>query len=200
MAVAIGDVLRVAAVQKYNVVNDVVNVFHFGVNAVPTPNTDGAVLADLAEVIGGAFTSLEANLTNGVQADHLSVFNVTQDAPIGIGSWGGTYTGGTGTGEGMPAHDCMLVLLSTAIKRKIGRIYLGVFTEASQNSGNWGGTIKANAAALVDTLINGDPTTRGGEYVLTVYSRGSGIPTPITTVRVQDAVAIQSRRKPGRGS
>jgi len=200
MAVAIGDVLRVAAIQKFNAIDDVVNVLHFGVTAVPTPNDDATLLSDLASRVGSAWVMMQSQLVNNLEPDNLTVFNVTQDAPVGITSWGGGYTGGTSVGEAIPLFSAALVLLSTAVKRKQGRIYIGGLSEAANNDGELPAGTQTDIAQCVDALMNNGPEPDGWDGTLTVYSRGSGIPSPITTVRIQPLIARMGSRKPGRGS
>lgn len=200
MAVAIGDVIRVAAIQKWDGQDDMVNVLHFGIIAAPTPNDDASLLSDIADRVGSAWQIIQGALVTRLNPDNLTVFNVTQDAPVGITSWAGGYSGGTASGEAAPTFAAALVLLSTAIKRKQGRIYIGGLSESATADSRLGGATATDIATMIDTLRFNGPEALGTDLGLTVYSRASGIPSPITTVRVQTLLARMGTRKLGRGS
>lgn len=200
MPTSIGDKIRVAFVQKWESVDDNINVMHFGVATNPTPNTDAALLEDLGELLGLAWTNIEAGLSTSLTADHIEAYNVSDDVPIGLGSIGGGYTGGTGTGEALPPADCLLLLMNTSKKRTQGRIYLSGLTEAQQSGGKWSSGMRSAAATLVADLMSTPVLPNGSEFQFGVYSRADGLLWQITTVRAQELTAYQKRRKPGRGS
>ena len=200
MALVAGNILRVACTQKFQVVNDNVNVFHFAVVTAPSPNTDAAALEDLSELIGDAFFTYGTHISDENSADNITVFNVTQDVPVGITSWGGSFVGGRSGGEMLPPQAACLVLLSTTVKRRQGRVYLGGCLEGDQSNGHWGGSILTAAATLIADLNSQPVLPNGGEFDLVVYSREHTASSGISTVRVQPLVATQKRRKAGVGS
>lgn len=200
MAVTVGDVIRVAAIQKWDGQDDVVNVLHFEISAVPTPNDNPSLLADIADRVGNAWAIIEGALSNNLQPDNLTVFNVSDDTPVGITSWGGVYSGGTSSGEAAPTFAAALVLMSTALKRKQGRMYIGGLTEGATADSRLNGATAVDIATMFDTLRFNGPELNGTDMGLVVYSRGSGLASPITTIRVQSLLARMGTRKLGRGS
>lgn len=200
MAVTVGDIIRVAAIQKWDGQDDLVNVMHFEIAAVPTPNDSASLLEDIASRVGNAWQAIEGALCNDLQPDNLTVFNVSDDTPVGITSWGGPYSGGTSSGECAPTFAAALVLFSTAIKRKQGRMYIGGLTEGATADSRLDSATAVNIAQLVDVLRFNGAEANGTDMGLVVYSRGSGLASPITTVRVQTLLARMGTRKLGRGS
>lgn len=197
----VDDVLRVACRQQYAGVDDQVNVMHWVIGAMPTPATDASIMADIADLISEAFQTIDQYISDNVDAVDMAFYNVTQDEPVGVVAWGGGYSGGTGTGEALPTHDTALVLLPTSVKRRIGRIYLPTMTEGAQGSGAW----VAGVVTAVDAFGSYLTTAQvggvfGGTYRYTVYGRSDGSQSWPTLVRLAPRVAVQRRRKRGRGS
>lgn len=200
MPVGDENIIKVTCKHKYDNVDDIINTFHFRVSTVPTPNTDANLLEDISNIMAGAFSELQPYLVNNVTAEVIQVYNVTLDGPIGVTSWGTAHTGGSATGEAMPQHDAALALLNTAVKRRIGRLYFGVMSEASQNDGRWSGALTSAIGTMLNDL-NSSPTAAHGTVLeYGVYSRKDGAFSGITTIRIQPVVATMRTRKPGRGS
>jgi len=200
MALTVGDIIRVAARQSWDVTEDVVNVFHFNIVAVPSPNTAAALLEDIGEHLSTAWAEIAPDLTNLLDPVDISVFNVSDDAPIGVGSWGAGYVGGTGSGEAMPPADALLILNSTGVKRRIGRIYLGGTLESQQAGGVWTAGMVADAGAFNAALTDLTTLSNGTQVQYIVYSRSGGVGSLVVSSRVVRQTAYQLRRKRGRGS
>lgn len=200
MTVSVGDILRVACRHAYNSTEDVVNVLHVAINAAPTPNTDAALLADIAEWAGVAYTNLESHRNSQTTAVDIVVYHVTDDRPVGVTAWGAGYTGGTGSAESMPPADCCLVLLPTGLKRTQGRIYLSPFSEGRQSGGQWDSTLGTAVQAFVLALQDNAPLGNGTSVAYGIYKESTGLTYPPVSFRMQPIVAYQRRRKPGRGS
>lgn len=200
MATALGDILRVAAGMVWDGTNDVINVLHFRVGVLPSPNTTAALLEDLSGQLGSAYNDAAGILSTTLDADVITVYNVTQDLPVGITSWGEGFVGGTAVGEAMPPDDALVVLLDTGLKRRQGKIYLSCLTESRHSGGFWDGTARTSAATMVAGLISGYVPVNDGQYELQVYSRVDGEAYPISVVRAQAQVADMPSRKAGRGS
>lgn len=199
--VAVFDVIRVAARHRYDTTDDQVNVLHFSVHTVPTPNTDANVMADLGALLSNVYTSVQAHIADEVKAIDLSFYNLTQDAPIGQITWPGSYDGGTATGEPLPTHDTALLLMKTSVKRTQGRIFLPTFTEAAQNGSNWTAAVHTAVDAMASMLlIEQVGEEAGGEYQYGIYKRSTGAMVFPTSAILSDIVAVQKRRKRGRGS
>ena len=200
MSVAEGDMLRVACSQQTGDSDDNINVFHFGVSLPPTPNTDNALLSDISTKISLIYSQIEGVLSNGLTAVDITVYSVSDDRPIGVTAWGAGYSGGLGSGEGMPAADCLLVLLPTSVKRTIGRVYLSPFTEGGQAFGTWTSTLRTTVQDFIAELLAIDPGPNGSILNYGVYKRSDGLLYEPTASRTVPIVAYQRRRKPGRGS
>jgi hypothetical protein len=200
MANSVSDILRVAAVQRYGGVDQFVNVFHFRIIALPTPNDNTSLLEDIGEKLSTAWGEIAANIPTGLEPDVIQVFNITQDAPVGIGSWDPGYTGGASIADAMPTDDAALVLWGTDVKRRQGRTYLGPFSETVHADSRWSGTLTSNIGTWAAALRDENPQGNGSELRLGVYSKSGGAHSIITSVRIQTLVAQQERRKLGRGS
>lgn len=200
MATNVGDVIRIAAKQTYASVHDIVNAHHFVVIATPTPNTNVALMQDVSEKLSLAWDEIKADTTSGQVPAIIEGYNITQDFPLGQISWPGPYTAGTATGDAMPTDDCALVLWGTDVKRRQGRTYLGVFTEAQHSGSRWTAGLQSDIALWALQLRDENPLPEGSELRLVVYSKSAGAHSLITSVRVQPVVAQQERRKLGRGS
>lgn len=200
MALASGDILRVAAKQLWNGIDDHVNVFHLEVVTPPSPNSDAAALQDISELVADAFSNLAGDFCNNLSADVIQVYNITQDRPIGVTSWDAAYTGGTGSADCMPPDDAVLVLLDTGVKRRQGRMNFSAITEANQADGHWLAGVRSNAAVVPGVMLVPFASTNGGVFVLVVWSKTDGVAYPIFTIRAQELVADMPSRKAGRGS
>lgn len=200
MSVTAGDIIRVSCRHAFNATEDNVNVFHFGIAAAPTPNTDAALLADIAEHMGVAYTDLESHRNTQTSAVDITVYHVTDDRPVGVTAWGVGYTGGTGSGESMPHADCALLLIPTGVKRTQGRVYLSPFSESRQAAGQWDSTLIAAIAGFYNNLTDNGVHSNGTALNFGILKASDGLLYAPATYRVQPLVAYQRRRKPGRGS
>lgn len=200
MSVAPGDIIRVSARHSFNATEDNVNVFHFGIAAAPTPNTDAALLADMASHLGVAYTELEAYRNTALAAVDITIYDLSNDRPIGVTAWGAGYTGGTGSGESMPHADCCLVLIPTGVKRTQGRIYLSPFAESRQSAGQWDSTLGAAIEMFMNALTDNGVGPNGGAFNFGIRKESDGLLYAPASFRMQSLVAYQRRRKPGRGS
>jgi len=200
MPLSQGDILRVACRHKYSSIHDHINVIHLIYDTVCTPNTAVAVLEDLAQGLGGAYSTMAPGLSNRLAAIDITVYNVTDDAPVGVTAWGSGYTGGESAGNGLPFDSAACVLFYTPTKRRIGKVFIGGILEADQNDGQMTGGLISNlgdfSAALLE--LSGGPNTGVFKYV--VYSRSLAEWDLPSTVHVQPLLGSQDRRKPGRGS
>lgn len=195
------DIVRVSCRQSFDGVEDQVNVFHFIVQTVPDPNTEANIMADLGDIISTAFEALEGQIVNNVQPVDMTFYNVSDDVPIGVTTWPGPYSGGTGSGEGLPPHDSALVILPVGAKRTQGRIYLPTMLEASQNDGVWVAGVHTAVDAFLSLLLDIQTgTPGGGEYQYGIWKRSNTTMHYPYSGRLSSQVAVQRRRKRGRGS
>lgn len=197
----VGDVIRVACRQKYDGIDDQVNVMHWVIGTLPTPDTDAALMADIGGIISSFFGTIQAQIVNNVTTTDLTFYNVSDDSPIGQTAWPGTYNGGTGSGEGLPLHDSALLLLPTNVKRTIGRIYLPTMLEASQNDGLWVAAVHTAVDAAAGYLLTTQEGPEFGAMIrYAVWKRSASEYVFPTSARLVAQVAVQTRRKRGRGS
>lgn len=200
MALSSGDILRVTLRHKYQNIHDHVNVLHYLYDGIATPNTEEAVLEDLAKAFGFAFNLIDGAISSRLVAVDIAVFNVTDDAPVGVTSFADGYVGGTGTGNGLPFDSAAVMLAYTNVKRRIGKIFLGGLLEANQDDGVLGaGTVSA-LGGFQSALLSITGDINGGQYIYIVYNRENAVWSLPSTTRVQPIIGSQDRRKPGRGS
>lgn len=200
MPLSQGDILRVAVRHKYSGIHDHINVMHLIYDTVAVPNTETAVLEDLAETIAEGYQFLEAGLSNRLTAVDITVYNVTDDAPIGVTSFGLGYTGGTSAGNGLPFDSAACCLFYTSVKRRIGKIFIGGILEADQNDGQITAGLISNLGLFTSHLLSMVGGANGGVYKYVVYSRSNAQWSLPSTIRIQPLLGSQDRRKPGRGS
>lgn len=200
MSVVVGNILRVACRQEYIGTDDNINVYHFGVEAVPTPNDDAALLADISVKMSNVYSQIASHLSGGLDAVDITVYNLSQDVPHGVTAWGPTYTGGTASGESMPPADCLLLLFPTSVKRTIGRIYLSPLSEGDQSAGIWNSTVRVAAEDFAAELRDTAAGPNGLALAYGVYKRSNGLLYEPASYRSVARTAYQRRRKPGRGS
>jgi hypothetical protein len=94
-----------------------------------------------------------------------------------------------------------MVLLPTGVKRTIGRIYLPTSPEAAQSGGIPTSAAFTAVDAMASFLIGGvGGDVFNSEFHYVVHSRGSGNQYPALSARLAPFVAVQRRRKRGRGS
>jgi len=199
MAITVGDIFRVAFKQEYGAQDDVINVMHFTCTAVPVVGGDALLVQDVGEFAEQAWGNINSFQPNGLNPVDIEVYNVTDDAPAGVGGWG-VYAGGTGVGEALPLADCVLCILPTGVKRTQGRIYLSPFMEGGQNDGLWVPSLVTAVEDFLDNLTAHFVGSNGYEFDYGVFRRSAGEMAAPTTYRVQPRTAYQLRRKPGRGS
>lgn len=199
MATVPGNIIRVAARQLLNANDEVVNVHHFTVEANPAA-TDQAVLDEVGAKLATAWASIDGQITVAQEPNIIDVYNVSQDYPLGQAAWGSAYSGGTGSGDGMPFGVCALVIWSTATKRVQGKTYLGSLTESAVTAAAINGTTVTNIAAYVTDLMDPSPLVDSCSIQLGIWSRGAGEMHPIIARRISTNPAYQRRRRAGRGS
>jgi hypothetical protein len=194
-----GDIIRVAARQLMNDVDEIVNVFHFAV-IVAGAGGDAGVLAEVGEKISLAWEDIDTQLINVLEPNIIDVFNVTQDYPLGSTAWGGGYSGGTNGGSPLPNQDAILVLWNTATKRVQGKTYIGGLHEGTLDGGLFNGACVTAVTAWAAQLFDPTPVNDDVSLQLIVWSRQSFQAHSIVSQRVTSNPATQRSRRRGRGS
>lgn len=200
MTVAQGDLLRLAVRQRWAGTDDIVNVLHYEVFTVPAGGAEEDVLEDLADGISLKYAILESSLSDNLDAVDISVYNITQDGPVGTVGFTPDYSGGSGTGDSLPTFVAGLIFFPTSVKRRVGRLFVGGLTEATGSAGFVAGATVTVLQTFGTALLSLSGGPNNGVYRLVVYSRANGVHTVPNFARVAPLYAIQQRRKRGRGS
>jgi len=198
MAVNDGDILEVTVIHEIAFVGDVVNRYQFEHGCV-TPQSDEAVLDNVAELIETIYTIVQSiiNIRNVLR--EVGVFNKTQNRVVGITD-AGTYTGGTAADPAIQSGVAPVATFKTNVPKVILRKFLpplstskvgtgGNLTTATQT------TVEAYAALLLSPFgINAS-----------TFQYGHLSPKTLTFVVPEIAVVspiqgYQRRRKQGVGS
>lgn len=200
MATTSGNIIRAACRHFFEEVDEQVNVFHFTVNDIPATLNDALLLVDLAELIGTAYLQVDNYISSAIFASDISVYNVTQDYPLGTIDFGAGYTGGLATGDALPPGTSGIVLWRTATKRVLGKTYLPTFAESTQNRGSLDTAVRAAMSAFAGEMRTVAPGVNDYSFDLHVYSREAGQARPIVSSTAALKVGYQRRRKAGVGS
>lgn len=200
MAVSAGDIISVSCRFGFHNLDDQVNKLHVRVGTPPSPNDDASLSEDILGWVDQFYTELAPAISDNVGTTDITLYNVTEDAPVGQYSWP-TLAGGEATAEPLPPQATMLVLLRTGLKRRLGRMYLPTFTESHQNGGVWGsGTIALVESVYPSFMIGSTTGPNGTIFIPVVYSPTDGLGYSVTSFRVLPTVATMKSRKVGRGS
>jgi len=199
MATVSGNIVRAAARQIMNDVDEVVNVFHFTVEATGG-GTDSDVMGEIAEKLGQAWELIDQELHTSIQPLVIDVFNVSQDYPLGSVQWAGDYSGGTNGGSPLPNQDALLVIWSTATKRVQGKTYLGGLHEGTLDGGLFNAGAVGAALSWATFMLDPTPLVDAVSLQLGVWSVAASEMRPITAWRVSSNPATQRSRRRGRGS
>jgi hypothetical protein len=195
-----GDVIRAVARHEFAGVGDVINVLHFQIDADPAAPDDLNLLSDLALKLGTDYALLQAFMSSEVVAKDITVYNVSQDYPLGVTGWGAGYVGGTSGADSLPPGISCMILLRTAKKFTTGKIYLPPTVEAYQSAGTITAGYKTNCTAFINSLRDTTPGAEEYGFRLRVWSRTDDAPVTIVSTHVEDELAYQRRRKVSTGS
>jgi hypothetical protein len=193
-----GDIVRLAAVQKYATVTDIVGVLHLKINA-GGGLAFAAAAQDFVEYCDALYDTIKTLVPTNQIDDHISIQNITQDQVWGNVAWG-TYTGGTSAGIPCAAQTALLVWGRTSLSRVQIRKYLGVITQPNLVSGVWTAGSRAIAQNFINyhivaqTMTNG-LVLQGGAYSPTL----ARFTTAVSGTTSQVPCTVR-RRRIGRGS
>lgn len=200
MTVAAGDLLRIAVRQRWAGTDDIVNVYHYEVFTVPVGGAEEDVLEDLADGLSVNYAILQSSTSDNLDPVDISVYNITQDGPVGVTTFTPDYTGGTATGDSLPTFTAGLIFFPTTVKRRVGRVFIGGLSEATGSAGFLAGATVTVLQTFGTAMLSLSGGPNNGAYRLVVYSRSNGVFSVPTFARVAPLYAIQQRRKRGRGS
>lgn len=200
MAVANNDILRVALRQKWAGTDDMINVIHYRVDTAPAGFAESDVLEDLSDGLSTKWGAIDSHLSDNLEPIDMSVYNITQDQPVGTIGWTTDYNGGAATGDSLPTFCAALIFFPTYVKRRVGRLFIGGLSEAAGSAGFLGSAVVSAMLNFGTSLLSLTGGPNSGEYTLVVYSRSAGVATVPAFARATNLIAIQQRRKRGRGS
>lgn len=195
-AIQDGDILRVTAKMLLDS-EEIQNVFY--AQYLGTTEVDEFAGADLlADRLDGCWGNINTQMSQDLDYLTIEVYNVTQDAPIQETGWL-TQTSGAAIGDELPFQVAMLATFPTALKKSLGKKYIGGYTVDSVDDGGVpNSTTLSNLADFVADLLSALTTANGSfqwghirEDPLTFVAWLSGI--------VETIYSTQRRRKIGVG-
>lgn len=192
-----GDVVRLTA-KMLVAGEDIVNVYWFRHDG-STDVLDTIVHEFLAIHVDVAMNNLVAYLTSSLAFTTIETFNVTKDLPMVEAPWP-SQTGGANASDRFPSQVAALVTFPTAAARSLGKKYLGVFGEDTND--NFGQPSSVLQGALADYVV--DILTAisivGENFVIGHYRTATGVFIDWVSGIVETVWATQRRRKKGSGS
>lgn len=200
MVVTVGDVFEVAVVHTFNLSDEQVNVFRFKVTTGGVP-TEAEFADDIVEWFANMYAEIGGDMSNDIDPLELRYRDITHDLATVYVPWVGSYGGGTGTADALPPQNAALVLERTGTKNVVGKKYLPTFTEATQVGGVIGATNLGHIDNWCTYLLSGTAFSISGiEWMPYVHSRSLGSDIKVLAAQPRVQMAIQRRRRVGRGS
>lgn len=144
---------------------------------MPNTLTPTDIVCDLVEFEGGVLKNL---------------------GHVGTIAWT-TWSGGTGTGEGLPQGNAAVVNFPTASVGVQGRKYLGPFVENQQANGILESTFQSALATFAATLLS-ELSVGGQAFNSGVMSSKTANFVAYATAVIKAVVGYQRRRKSGVGA
>ena len=195
-----GDIIRVACRFRWSSVDEMINVHYFTVQDETAPPNDAELLLDLSEVLSDAYTNVQGRISDQVSADDITVYNITDDYPLGVVNWTAPFGGGMGAGDALPPGTAAIVLWRTATKRVLGKTFLPVFSESQQSAGLLTNAAQSDMEDFAAAMANVLTGTFGYGFLKGIWSESAGEMRPIVSQRAAQRIGYQRRRKAGVGS
>lgn len=148
MAVAVGDVVRITARMLLDGASDVVNVFHFVVDANTTVD-DTVFMAEVAGQLDVMYALINFRVSTRIAYSSVQGFNVTQNQLLPDTAWPGLTAGVDGV-EMLPEMVSACTFHRTVAPRVRASKFLPPATELS----NAGGALEAVYLGLVQSFGN----------------------------------------------
>lgn len=148
MTVQIGDVVRITARMLLDGASDVVNVFHFVVDA-NTSLDDTAFMADVAVSMDALYTGINNRVSDRISYSSVQGFNVTQGVLLPDTAWP-ILVAGADVGDMLPEMSTACCFHRTVVPRVRASKFLPPATETS----NTGGALEVVYKGLVTTFAN----------------------------------------------
>jgi hypothetical protein len=126
-----GDFIEVTANMKFGG-KDIQNTFHFIVQTAGS-NDQSDQLDDVGECIENIYGPLEAVMPDELTFDSISVYDLTQDAPIGNVAWP-TFTVGANLQPPLSPALALVSRLTLGLPRREGRKYWGPWCDSENEA------------------------------------------------------------------
>lgn len=198
MAFESQDVVRVSARMTKGGGQDMVGVWHFALQDVGAA-TQAQILEDIVERMEYVYDQINHLMSDEVTFEDITVYIEGKDDSYPPQAFP-TLTVGSLTDTSLPAATCVLGLMSTGVKRIVGRKYLGGFTEAHWSDTGWTSTLTTQAATMLGVFASLATMTNGVDIIGGVWSPTQQSFNTITGVRIQGDARYQRRRRLGAGS
>ncbi len=158
MAVVVGDVVRITARMLLDGSNDIVNVYHFVVDANITAD-DTAFMVDVAQELDDLYILINDRVSDRVSYSSVQGFNVTQNVLLPDTEWD-TLVAGSDATEMMPEMVTGCVFHRTVAPRVRATKFLPPVGEQSNDGGAlqalYKTLVESFGAALITGLITGN--------------------------------------------
>jgi hypothetical protein len=206
VSVSSGDILRVSARQQFAEGQDHVNVWYWQAS-FSADQDDQDVVDGITAELDNAYAQLNGSVDAGSsQVDvKVDIVEWTDEQihtvrTLGVHNWDGTYYIPTGGGDNLPPGVAALVKFKTWDGKVYARKFIGLLTEAVQNSGILDGTTTTALAAMGASILSNFVISAGNELVPVVMSSKYHDAMEIIEVVASSILAYQRRRRPGTGS
>lgn len=197
MPIGINEVARISTRLNFSGIADIVNVF-WAQNQTLGIVTDAEAEADAGALAEILFTTIQAQMSNLVTYEDISVTNINTGIPVGTSPWP-TLTVGLSAADAASTPVAALVLARTDLARVQARKYLGLFTETAKVGSAWSAGM---LTALGNFAIQWDlpQTVNGRNWEFGVWAGPVKAYRTFRNTAVMADSRTQRRRTPGRGS
>jgi len=197
MTIQLNDIIRVTAKMSYGE-DDVQNVFHY--KCAESGGVDESTfMTAVRDELDAAYVLMEDFIADGISADSVEAWNLTQESWVGEITWS-NFTGGQGLGAKMPPSTCPLITFTTGVLGSQGRKYMPFTTEDYNDlNGNPNASIKTAMGLFAAAILNGFQAS-GIDFIPGNWRKATSTFIPWVTAIIRGYYGIQRRRRVGAGS
>lgn len=197
MAVTVGNIVRITARLLLNNISDVVNVYHFVVNA-NTAADDGAFMDEVADALDGLYTLVNSSIHNTVSYVSVEGQNISDNELLPSRPWPVLSVGGNAT-DMLPEMVAACVFHRTLTPRVRAAKFLPPYGENQNVDGEIAAATLITMQSFGDSLTTGlTETNIGLDYV--AFNRALMSSTAVVQALVPVRFRTQRRRRLGVGS
>jgi len=197
MAVTAGDVVRIVARMALFGANDIVNVFHFLIQA-NTFADDLAYMAGQAQIMDDLYTLVNPSINAAVSYISVDGQNVSKAELLPSASWPILAVGG-GAGEMLPEMNAACCFFRTTTPRVRASKFLPPYSEGT----NIDGAVSAPSVLLLEAFgdfLVADIVRPNLTENYVSFNRITSVATPVVSRVVPSRFRTQRRRRVGVGS